>query len=102
MTININQLAHNRISRYRCRVCEEPMRIRFFALLFFVVAAAMAQDRPADLVLKNANIYTVDEHNPHVQAVAVRGDRIFFAGSDAEVQKYIGPNTRVRDLKGAT
>ena len=78
------------------------MRIRFFALLFFVVVPALAQERTADLVLKNANIYTVDDHNPHVQAVAVRGDRIVFAGSDADVQKYAGPNTRVLDLKGAT
>jgi predicted amidohydrolase YtcJ len=79
------------------------MRIIFFALLFFVVVPALAaQDRPADLVLKNANIYTVDERNPHVQAVAVRGDRIVFAGSDADAQKYTGPTTRVVDLKGAT
>lgn len=78
------------------------MRIRFFALLFFVAVPAAAQEPPADLVLKNANIYTVDEHNPHVQAVAVRGERIVFAGSDAGVNKYTGPNTRVLDLKGAT
>jgi predicted amidohydrolase YtcJ len=86
------------------------MRIRFSALLFFVLVPALApalmlmlmEDRPADLVLKNANIYTVDEHNPHAQAVAVRGERIVFTGSDADVQKYTGPNTRVLDLKGAT
>jgi len=80
------------------------MRTRFSALLFFFIVPALAptQDRPADLVLKNANIYTVDEHNPHAQAVAVRGERIVFAGSDAEAQKFTGPNTRVLDLKGAT
>jgi predicted amidohydrolase YtcJ len=80
------------------------MRTRFSVLLFFVVVPALApaQDRPADLVLKNANIYTVDEHNPHAQAVAVRGGRVVFAGSDADAQKYTGPNTRVLDLKGAT
>ena len=69
------------------------MPIRFSASLLFVFVGALAQERAADLVLKNANIYTVDEHNPHVQAVAVGSDRIVFAGSDADVQKYT-PNTR--------
>src|SRR5262249_29585001 len=52
--------------------------------------------------LKNANIYTVDEHKPHAQAVAVKGNKIVFVGSDAEVQPWIGAGTRVLDLKGAT
>ena len=72
-----------------------------FALLL-LTAAAFPQNQPADLVLKNANIYTVDEHKPHVQAVAVKGDKIVFVGSDSEVQLRVGPNTRVLDLKGAT
>src|SRR5437016_5442805 len=67
-----------------------------------LAATAFAQNQPADLVLKNANIYTVDEHKPLAQAVAVKGDKIVFVGSDTEVQPYIGPATRVLDLKGAT
>lgn len=63
---------------------------------------ALAQGPTADLILKRANIYTVDPHNPRARAVAVKGDRILFVGSDAAVQKYIGPNTRVLDLAGAT
>src|SRR5215471_6481714 len=70
--------------------------------VLLLLSSAFPQTQPADLVLKNANIYTVDDSKPHAQAVAVKGDKIVFVGSDAEVQSYIGPNTRVLDLKGAT
>ncbi|HEY5885206.1 MAG TPA: amidohydrolase family protein, partial [Pyrinomonadaceae bacterium] len=58
--------------------------------------------QPSDLVLKNGNIYTVDEQKPRAEAVAVKGDRIVFVGSNRDVQKYVGKNTRVVDLKGRT
>jgi predicted amidohydrolase YtcJ len=57
---------------------------------------------PADLVFKNGNIYTVNERQPTAQAVAVKGDRIVFVGSNADVQKYVGAKTRVIDLNGKT
>jgi predicted amidohydrolase YtcJ len=78
------------------------MRTKLSALLFFVSVLALAQKPRADLLLKNANIYTVDERNPHGQAVAVKGDKILFIGSDADAEKYTGSNTRVLDLRGAT
>lgn len=58
--------------------------------------------RPADLVFKNANIYTVNDARPKAEAVAVKGDRIIFVGSNGEAQKYVGRNTHVIDLKGKT
>ena len=39
---------------------------------------------------------------PRAQAIAVKGDRIVFVGTNAAAQKYVGPNTRVVDLKGNT
>lgn len=68
----------------------------------FLVAPALAQNQASDLVLKNANIYTVDEHKPRARAVAAKGERIVFVGSDAELERYVGANTRVLDLKNAT
>lgn len=76
--------------------------MKFMASTVLLISTAFAQNQPADLVLKNANIYTVDEHKPNAQAVAVRRDKIVFVGSDVEVQGYVGQNTRVLDLKGAT
>ncbi len=73
-------------------------------LLFLLVGPSLfAQTtQSADLVLKSATVYTVDAQRPRAQAVAVTGDRIVFVGSDAEVQRYVGPKTRVVDLAGAT
>lgn len=57
--------------------------------------------RPADLVLTNGKIVTVDDQVPEAQAMAVNGDTITALGSNQEIQRYIGPNTNVIDLKGA-
>jgi len=56
----------------------------------------------ADLVFKNGNIYTANESMPRAQAVAVKGDRIVFVGSNEAVQKLVGKATRVVDLRGNT
>ncbi len=55
---------------------------------------------PADLVLKGGKIVTVDETNPEVQALAVKGDRILSIGTDSEISGHIGPETKVIDLGG--
>jgi len=56
---------------------------------------------PADLVLRNGKIVTVDDERPDAQALAVRGDTIAAVGSNQEIQPYIGAATKVIDLKGA-
>jgi predicted amidohydrolase YtcJ len=68
----------------------------------FALSSTSAKTQPADLVLQNGNIYTVNERQPRAEAVAVKGDRIIFVGSNREAQKYIGKSTRVVDLKGET
>ena len=57
---------------------------------------------PADIVFKNGNVYTASNKTPQAEAIAVKADRIVFVGSNADAQKYVGPNTRVVDLKGNT
>src|SRR4051794_35022621 len=57
--------------------------------------------RPADLVLRNGKVVTLDETRPVVEAVAVSGDTIVAIGPNQEMQAYIGPATQVIDLKGA-
>ena len=55
---------------------------------------------PADLVLTNGRILTVDEDIPEAQAMAIKDDRIAALGSAADMQRYVGPATQVIDLKG--
>ncbi|MCH7704621.1 MAG: amidohydrolase family protein, partial [Planctomycetes bacterium] len=55
---------------------------------------------PADLVLRNGKIVTVDERYGTVQAIAVRADRILAVGTNEEIAEHIGPQTKVIDLQG--
>ncbi|MCO5560283.1 hypothetical protein L7F22_013894 [Adiantum nelumboides] len=54
----------------------------------------------ADVVFKNATIYTSDPMNTWARAMAVRKGRILEVGSYDNVQARIGPNTRYEDLQG--
>jgi hypothetical protein len=65
-----------------------------------VAWAARAAVEPATLVLRNGRIATVDDAKPEAQALAARGDTLVAVGTDAEIGPYIGPRTRVIDLRG--
>jgi predicted amidohydrolase YtcJ len=69
----------------------------FIALAFSALVLAQV---PADLVLVNGKIWTVDDKRPEVEAVAVLGNRIAAVGSTEEIRKWIGANTKVIDLQG--
>src|SRR5688572_16957501 len=73
-----------------------------FAIALAAPAAARAQTPPADLILTNARVYTVDAARPRAQAVAIRDGRIVFVGSAQEAAGLSGGATRVIDLKGQT
>jgi predicted amidohydrolase YtcJ len=72
------------------------------SILLFNLAPTGNKVEPADLIFINANVYTANDKQSHAEAVAVKGDRIVFAGSNADAKKYQGPQTRTIDLKGAT
>src|SRR5581483_6485476 len=64
-------------------------------------AQARPAAAPADLVLRNGKIVTVDAARPEAQALAAAGDTIVAVGSNEEIQPFIGPRTKVIDLHGA-
>jgi predicted amidohydrolase YtcJ len=57
---------------------------------------------PADLVLTNGKVVTVDERFTIAQAIAVKGARIAAVGSNQEVTRLAGAATRRIDLGGRT
>jgi predicted amidohydrolase YtcJ len=59
-----------------------------------------ASARPADLVLSNGKIITVDERFTIAQAVAIRGDRIVAVGTNQEIARLAGADTKRIDLRG--
>jgi predicted amidohydrolase YtcJ len=58
--------------------------------------------QPADLVLVNGTVLTLDVHDAVAQAIAVRHDSIVAVGSSADILRFKGPDTRVIDLHGRT
>ena len=64
------------------------------------LAPLSAQGARADLVLLHGKIITVDPRDHIAQAVAITGDRIAAVGTDAEIEKFIGPRTQRIDLHG--
>src|SRR5262245_9005766 len=61
---------------------------------------ALAQATPADLVLRNGRIVTVDDRLPEAEALAARGGKIVFVGTSADAAAHVGPSTQVIDLAG--
>ena len=56
----------------------------------------------ADLVIENAKVFTSNMAALHAQAVAVKGNRIIFTGTNEDVKQYIDSSTRVIDGQGRT
>lgn len=76
------------------------LRIALFAVA--ALSLGCADRDPADLVLRNGNVVTVDDENPSAQAIAVRDGLIVAVGSDAAIEAYVGVATQVIDLDGKT
>src|SRR5262249_31798521 len=78
---------------------------RFAALALSLVLASQilrGAGPPADLVVLNAKIVTVDPRSSIVEAAAVRDGRFVAVGANAEVKKLVGDQTRVIDARGKT
>src|SRR5256714_5823022 len=75
-------------------------------ILSLLLSVAFVPSAPtpasADVVFINGNVYTANEKQPRAEAVAIKGDRIIFVGSNAGAKSYEGPTTRIVDLHGAT
>jgi len=79
-------------------------------LVFLIVMGCARQDdqeseksavaQPADLVLINGGIYTVDADRSWAEAAAIRNGLIVAVGDNSEIEAFIGPDTRTIDLTG--
>ena len=59
-------------------------------------------ESPADLVLLGGSVVTMNSERTVASAVAVRGGRIVAVGGDRAVRAWIGPGSRVVELRGRT
>lgn len=69
-------------------------------LVAMALLASDAPAMPADVILTNGKIITMDQAAPTAEALAIRGDRIVAVGTRADVDRLRGPSTRVVDLAG--
>ncbi len=71
------------------------------ALAAAAAAAAIGQDA-AEAIYVGGNIYTMDASRPRAAALAIRDGRIVAVGSDAQIRRLAGAETKVHDLAGRT
>ncbi|GAB1445845.1 MAG: amidohydrolase [Cyclobacteriaceae bacterium] len=78
------------------------MKKTFIVLIAWFLFSCGEKQAPADMIISGGTIYTVDDGQSTVEAVAVSSGKIVFAGSSGEVQKYKGDQTQMIDLQGET
>jgi predicted amidohydrolase YtcJ len=76
-------------------------RVACGILAALIGSTAFAQ-QSVDTVVTNGKILTVDVDFGVVQALAIHGGRIVARGTTAAMARYVGPNTQVIDVQGAT
>jgi predicted amidohydrolase YtcJ len=57
---------------------------------------------PADVILSNGKVITVDDRFTIAQAIAIKGDRVLAVGTTNDINGLAGPSTRTIDLAGRT
>ncbi|MED4442892.1 urease [Bacillus thuringiensis] len=63
-------------------------------------SAVLPNQLPKNVVFKNGTIYTSNEKQDIVEAVAVKEGKIIFVGSNKDVEGFINEDTKVVDLQG--
>ncbi|QFY01032.1 amidohydrolase family protein [Bacillus cereus] len=63
-------------------------------------SAVLPNQLPKNVVFKNGTIYTSNEKQDIVEAVAVKEGKITFVGSNKDVEEFINEDTKVVDLQG--
>lgn len=70
-------------------------------LIATLISTLAAQEHPAaEMIITNANVWTVDRNHPRAEAVALLNQRIVAVGTSAELDAWRGPQTRIIDAAG--
>lgn len=77
-----------------------PMLSLLFTLLLPFATLSQVPEQPADKVVTNAYVWTVNEEQPVAEAIAILDGKILAVASAEQIQPYIGPDTRVIDAGG--
>ncbi len=72
----------------------------FFYIVLFFSTSCQKDNLNADIIIKNAKIWTGDLDKPNAEAMAIKGDSIIAIGSFEELIKFKGQNTEINDIHG--
>lgn len=72
----------------------------FISSIFLFTGAVFTQAQNADKILFNAVVYTVNPKQAYAEAVAIKGDKIMFVGSNDNAKKMADGKTELIDCKG--
>ena len=84
----------------KTRVWMGALLVLLVSALAVPAAATAAANKPADTVFTHGYAYTVSPADRVARAVAVRGGKIVYVGSDHGAKAFIGPSTKVVKLGG--
>jgi len=88
--------------RQALRLLVAFLAVAALSAVLLTASACVPRPEPADLVLMNGKIATVDAAVPTASWIAVRGDRIAALGADPkDYKRYVGDTTEIIDLGGA-
>jgi predicted amidohydrolase YtcJ len=75
--------------------------IMALAILYLSFCSSSPSIVPADLILKNGEVYTMEKDHPWASAIVMNGNKITAVLEDSKnLDSYIGDKTKVIDLKG--
>lgn len=74
--------------------------ILLLILSFAASTSLFADSSPADLIMTGGRIWTGNESEPWISAVAISGNRIIACGDDDKIEKYAGSRTQKINLGG--
>ena len=67
---------------------------------FSIPLVAADTPPPADTIVTNARIYTMNPQQQWAEAIAIRGEKILAVGDKAKIESYRGRATKVIDAQG--
>ncbi len=94
------------MARIPMHVTGAAARVRLAAIVCtwctVLLAGACAETEPADLVVINGKVVTVDGAFSVARAVAIRDGRVVVVGTNAEARALVGAATQLLDASGRT
>jgi len=81
---------------------EGHLKHLFPKILIITFIFLGCESNKADLIIENGTIYTMNDLNPLIDAVAIRKGKIIGVGSKNYIKSFKSKNTKILDLKGLT